>query len=99
MHSCRSGVEVSRMYSCVLELLGDLSEKGQCDGTSKDRASGQGEDHARTRADLVWGWQSRLGLGAEQGHIWQNRIHAGHPYHKPKTGLYWSKVRVVQDVT
>ena len=69
MHSCGSGVEVSRMYSCVLELLGDLSGQGQYSGTGKDRASGQGQDHTRTRADSVWGWQSRLGLNAEQGHI------------------------------
>ena len=35
--------------------------------------AGQGQDHARTRADSGWGWQSRLGLDAEQGHLWQNQ--------------------------
>ena len=36
---------------------------------------GQGQDHAKTRADSEWqrGWQSRLGLDAEQGHVRQNQ--------------------------
>ena len=28
----------------------------------------QGQDHARARGDSGWGWQSRLGLDAEQRH-------------------------------
>ena len=39
----------------------------------KTGQAGQGQDSARTRADAEWGWQSRLGLDAEQGHIWQNQ--------------------------
>ena len=38
----------------------------------KTGEAGQGQDHARTSADSEWGWQSRLGLDAEQGHVWQD---------------------------
>ena len=34
------GLRVLRMYSCELELLGNLSREGQPNGTGKDRASG-----------------------------------------------------------
>ena len=39
----------------------------------KTGQAGQGQDHARARADSEWGWQSRSGLDSEQGHIWQNQ--------------------------
>ena len=39
----------------------------------KKGQTGQGQDHAGTRVDSEWGWQSRLGLDAEQGHAWLNQ--------------------------
>ena len=39
-HSRWAGLRVLRMYSCELELLGNLSREGQPNGTGKDRASG-----------------------------------------------------------
>ena len=55
MHSCGLDVKVSRMYSCVLELLRDLPRKGEDNGMGKDRASGRGHDHARTIGQILQG--------------------------------------------
>ena len=71
-------------------------------GQIQDQA-GQGQAHGRlglyTRADSGWGWQSRLGLDAEQGSYGRTRINAGQALDKSKAGLYRGKVRVVQDMT
>ena len=72
-HSRGSGVIFSRMYSCVMELLGDLSRQGQYNGRVKTGQARQGQDHARARGDSGWGWQSRLGLDAEQRHVSRNQ--------------------------
>ena len=64
-HSCGSGFKVSRMYSCVLGLLGDLSRQGQYNDRARTGQAGRGQDHARTRADSGWSWQNRLGLDTE----------------------------------
>ena len=39
----------------------------------KTGQAGKCQDHARAKGDSGWGWQSRLGLDAEQRHVWQNQ--------------------------
>ena len=60
---------MSVCHSCVLELLGICLDRDNIMIQVKTGQAGQGQDSARTRADAEWGWQSRLGLDAEQGHI------------------------------
>ena len=66
-HSCGTDTKVSRMHSCG--IVRGFVQTGQPSGTGEDSASREGSSlfQVGTRTDSGCGWQSRLGLVAEQG--------------------------------